>query len=911
MNSCFRSLVVLPAVIALTSCDPPEPPAAVAPPAAAPITAETEAQLAEARDALQRQALEIDTKTALMEKQLAEMEKALKDRENAELRGSLDALKRQNDDLRVQAEAARRQSAVITQRIATTAPRVTVPPPVAVPRDYSMFYDRLAPYGRWLDVGGYGYCWRPTITVAGWRPYVDGCWVWSSYGWTWQSNEPYGWAVYHYGRWVNLSRYGWVWVPGSDWAPAWVAWRQSRDCVGWAPLPPEPGAFSGVYRDCDSRYGLGPASYTFIATNHFVQSSYTRYCAPVTQNTTIFQQSVNVTQIVPRGGHEHAFVHHGGPPRAQMEQACGRPVPQRQVRTLPADQMPAQRPGHHRDESLSQPVIVELPPARAGAPRVRPQIADRIEKPKRVDAFEGVPQRVVAEIRHTIAADTATAAVQQQPVAVTTPVVASETPVASPAVTETVLPAIAVSDPATAGNITPAAEMPPHGRKPRPDAVEPKAAESGVAMPAVVETQPAVVETTETKASETNAALAPAMPEATPVAAPVEGAVKTEPVIAASPAVMTPNTLVTTPPVVETIAPATVVETKPAAVERMAPQTVENAVQAPSMPATAPVEPVKTEPVIVAAPEVMPPAGEPAPNPQAMQEKQAVEQAAAAEVEKARLLAAEQQAQAAAMQQQADKAAEQAQAAVEAEKARMQAAQQQEEIDKQQRMAAEVAEKERQQAEAAAMQQQQEQIAAQQRAATERMAAEQAAEAERVRKQAEAATMQQQRQQQEELAARQRAAAERMAAEQTAEAERARQQVEAAAMQQQRQQQEELAAQQRAAAERMAAEQAAEAERARQQAEAAAMQRQQEAEMRRAQEMAQRQAEEQARRAAEEQMRAQQEAAQRAAQEMAQRQAEEAARRAQEEAQRAAAEAAQRAAAEAARNQPPPAPPGS
>jgi hypothetical protein len=202
----------------------PLPPAVVeAPEAAFQSLPEAENQLAEARDALQRQALEIETKTALMEKQLAEMEQALKDRENAELRASLDALKQQNDDLRVQADSARRQSNVITQRIATT-PRESVTPQVSAPRDYSMFYDRLAPYGRWMDVNGYGYCWRPTLTESqGWRPYVDGCWVWSTLGWTWQSNEPFGWATYHYGRWVNLSRHGWVWVPGSDWAPAWVA----------------------------------------------------------------------------------------------------------------------------------------------------------------------------------------------------------------------------------------------------------------------------------------------------------------------------------------------------------------------------------------------------------------------------------------------------------------------------------------------------------------------------------------------------------------------------------------------------------------------------------------------------------------------------------------------------------------
>ncbi|MDI1313252.1 DUF6600 domain-containing protein, partial [Prosthecobacter sp.] len=231
----FRPLFVVSALLSLASCDKPTPTAD-----AAPLAVESDNQLADARDALQRQALEIETKTALMDKQLAEMAQSLKERDNAELRSSLDALKQQNDELRVQADAARQQSDAITQRIAVTPPQNVAPQPMAAP-DYSVFYEGLAPYGHWSEVNGYGYCWRPTITVAGWRPYVDGCWVWSSLGWAWQTNEPFGWATYHYGRWVDLARYGWIWVPGSDWAPAWVAWRQSRDCVGWAPLPPEPG----------------------------------------------------------------------------------------------------------------------------------------------------------------------------------------------------------------------------------------------------------------------------------------------------------------------------------------------------------------------------------------------------------------------------------------------------------------------------------------------------------------------------------------------------------------------------------------------------------------------------------------------------------------------------------------------
>jgi len=685
MNARFRSLFAVTAFLTLVSCEKPVPPAVSVTHEAATYNAATESQLAEARDALQRQALEIETKTALMDKQLAEMEQALKDRENAELRGSLEALRQQNEALRAQADTARQQSHAVTQRIAMTNPRVNVAPQVSAPRDHSLFYEQLAPYGRWMDVSGYGYCWRPTLTTARWKPYVDGCWVWSSMGWTWQSNEPFGWATYHYGRWMNLSRHGWVWVPGSEWAPAWVSWRQSRDHVGWAPLPPDRGSISGVYRDCDTQYNLGPSSYTFITTNHFVQPSYTTYCAPVMQNTTIFQSSVNVTQIVrcddqPRRG---MFQHHGGPPRAQMERDCARPVPQIQVQSIAAGEIPRSRPGHRRPDSFVQPVMVELPLLSADVPAMRPQMAERVEKPRPVDGFEGVPQRAATEIRETIAVEKLTAAVQQpvaviettappvivQPVA--TPASVVSAPMVEPASSETVRPAMVIEDKSMF-----------QAASPLPATETSVLAEQPATPPAVI---PVITAAAEPEKTPSSTVVMPAEPG---VPAPTVAVEATPPAVQPVPAEIPASQ----PPVVQTT---------PALTETSVPQPNETPVQPPAA------------------------AG-----------KMAVEQAAAVEAEKARM-----QADAAAMQQRqqdelaaqqramAEKAAaDQALAAAEAERARQQAEahamqqRQQEELAAQQRAMAEKraaelaqaaaeAERARQQAEAAAMQRQQEEAA--------------------------------------------------------------------------------------------------------------------------------------------------------------------------------------------------------
>jgi hypothetical protein len=89
----------------------------------------------------------------------------------------------------------------------------TAPPTEPVTVNY--FYETLNPYGSWVDVEGYGRCWRPTVVVydSGWRPYCDrGHWVYTDCGWYWDSD--YSWGVtFHYGRWFRHGRLGWCWSP--------------------------------------------------------------------------------------------------------------------------------------------------------------------------------------------------------------------------------------------------------------------------------------------------------------------------------------------------------------------------------------------------------------------------------------------------------------------------------------------------------------------------------------------------------------------------------------------------------------------------------------------------------------------------------------------------------------------------
>src|SRR5262245_36747788 len=133
----------------------------------------------------------------------------------------------------------------------TSAPPPPPPPPASVQQvsiDVEYFYDSLDPYGQWIWMEPDGWVRAPGWVDPSWRPYTVGRWAWTDYGWTWVSDEPWGWAAYHYGRWTRAPRHGWVWIPGDVWGPAWVAWRQGPGVVGWAPLPPQVGftAYGGL-----------------------------------------------------------------------------------------------------------------------------------------------------------------------------------------------------------------------------------------------------------------------------------------------------------------------------------------------------------------------------------------------------------------------------------------------------------------------------------------------------------------------------------------------------------------------------------------------------------------------------------------------------------------------------------------
>lgn len=103
---------------------------------------------------------------------------------------------------------------------------------------YQNFYDGLSPFGIWIDYPGYGHVWHPSID-GNFRPYfTNGHWEYCFEGWIWVSAYEWGWAPFHYGRWLYDDLYGWLWIPGYEWAPAWVIWGEVDTYYAWAPLMP-------------------------------------------------------------------------------------------------------------------------------------------------------------------------------------------------------------------------------------------------------------------------------------------------------------------------------------------------------------------------------------------------------------------------------------------------------------------------------------------------------------------------------------------------------------------------------------------------------------------------------------------------------------------------------------------------
>jgi hypothetical protein len=112
-----------------------------------------------------------------------------------------------------------------------------------------------------------------------------------------------------------------MWVPGYEWSPAWVAWRDGGDYYGWAPLRPGINISIGF-----NLGGYNPPSdyWCFSPRRYITHRNVYNYCAPRQNNVTIINQTTIINNY-----NYNRNVFRTGPGRRQAEQYTGRINPVR------------------------------------------------------------------------------------------------------------------------------------------------------------------------------------------------------------------------------------------------------------------------------------------------------------------------------------------------------------------------------------------------------------------------------------------------------------------------------------------------------------------------------------------------------------------------------------------------------
>jgi hypothetical protein len=185
---------------------------------------------------------------------------------------------------------------------------------------FQSFYDVLSPMGEWIQItkedidedlnDGEGqaysstmddddllFIWKPSVEGA-WKPYMNGRWEYTDHGWLWVSTDKWGSSTYHYGRWWNSPKYGWVWLPGYTWAPGWVRWKVSDSHIGWAPLSPKANwKIENGITEKNYKYKNSDNDWVFVNDNTFTGDINSSNIVNSAQNSQLVKSSNNITDI--------------------------------------------------------------------------------------------------------------------------------------------------------------------------------------------------------------------------------------------------------------------------------------------------------------------------------------------------------------------------------------------------------------------------------------------------------------------------------------------------------------------------------------------------------------------------------------------------------------------------------------
>jgi len=262
------------------------------------------------------------------------------------------------------------------------------------------FYDNLSQYGTWVQDDQYGDVWVPDVDDD-FRPYAtNGYWVQTDYGTTWLSDYPWGWATFHYGRWRYDDYYGWEWIPGHEWAPAWVSWRQGGGYYGWAPMGP------GISISISLGGGGGYTDdhYWVYAPQRYITSRYiSRYYAPPTRVNVIVRNTTIIRNTYVYNNRTYIT----GPRPAEIQRVTRRPVNVYKINDAP-------RPGEVRVGVNTKTINIYRPQIRK-APDARPTRVVSATAYKNEHPNEGIARRGGIGYNRSNAVKLATVARTQNP----------------------------------------------------------------------------------------------------------------------------------------------------------------------------------------------------------------------------------------------------------------------------------------------------------------------------------------------------------------------------------------------------------------------------------------------------------------------------------------------------------------
>jgi hypothetical protein len=420
MKSRFFSALAASAGIAFTACDKAElnAPATPARGQQAETPVETEALPSDpeptaAEKKLAAQVQELEARELALQQQMEDERLAAAD---AEIAKEQELLQKEREAWALEQQLADAKAAPVEESEREAPPVADALSGFVNTSDYQTFYDDLEPQGSWYESPDYGYVWQPSIAISDvtWRPYTRGRWACADQGWTWCSDEPFGWACYHYGRWAKVRGRGWVWVPGDQWAPAWVCWRKTDKYIGWCPLPPETVYDRDITygptidRDC----GIHPGCYVFMPVRQFDQPVFS-HCEVPSVCLSIYGTSINITNLIIR---RHR-VECSGPQYDWITECVRHPMPRY---TLACE---SNRPDHRRSPLIEKdrlhcfapkvyaPWNVTLRPTRTKANLAGTEVLrgegglpgklvshfqlERLQRGKEAENLKGVGQKIV------------------------------------------------------------------------------------------------------------------------------------------------------------------------------------------------------------------------------------------------------------------------------------------------------------------------------------------------------------------------------------------------------------------------------------------------------------------------------------------------------------------------------------